>query len=197
MRVKLAAVMAGAGDEWFEGTAGRTEEERAFFDALRVGAARSHWGIAPGHTASMSFLVPLYLTVDIPAMANFPGRRAARQLELTVWPWDSHEGLRLDGVWGNGHTPLDDVWVIEGGKLFVVGVEARPEELAEWAVRWIERQLARRLRFRTWKAGGAVATTEDTGEHVGLRASPWRRMGTPSSECVLPAREAHTFFTRE
>jgi hypothetical protein len=108
---------AGGGDEWFDGTAGRTEEEQAFLEALRVEAARSRWGLTPDDTASCPSMVPLYLSVDIPAMATFPGARAARQLELTLWPRDSHHGLRLDGLWGNADTPLDDVWVIEGGKL--------------------------------------------------------------------------------
>ena len=77
---------AAKGDEWFDGPAGRTEEERAFLDALRAAAAGSSWGITPDDTTSMLFDVPLYLAVDIPAMATFPGTRAARQLELAPGP---------------------------------------------------------------------------------------------------------------
>jgi len=162
----MGAVTAHA-EEWFGGTDGRTEEEQAFLSAVRAAAASSGWGITAGATASMSLDVPLYLSVDVPAMTTFPGTRAARQLEVTLWPEDSHRGLRLDGLWGNSDTPLDDVWVFEGGKLLVVGVQAQVEDLGQWTVSWIEHQLERRLRFRMWRAGGATATTDDTGEYVG------------------------------
>jgi hypothetical protein len=186
--------MSDDGGEWFGGTDGRSEDEGRFLEALRAVAAGVNWEITPDETFAMPLGVPLYLSVDVPAMATFPGTRAARQLELTLWPRDSHQGLRLDGFWGNSDTPLDDVWVLEGGKLLVVGVEAPVEDLAQWAVPWIKRQLERRLRLRLWKAGGASATTEDTGEHVGLKAGPWRRVGAPSSEAALPAGRAHSFF---
>jgi hypothetical protein len=181
---------------WFDGTDGRTDDERAFLDALRHLAASSDWAIVPDDTWSVPLGVPLYLSIDIPAMSSFPGTRAAHQLEVALWPPDSHRGLRLDGFWGNSATPLDDFWPLEGGKLLVVGVEARAEDLAAWTMRWIERQLDRRLRLQRWKTGGAVVTTEDTSEHVGLRGAPWRRhLGAPSAELVVPAAQAHAFFT--
>ncbi len=142
----------------------------------------------------MAFGAPLYLSVDLPAMTTFPGNRAARQLELALWPTDSHQGLRLDGDWGNDSTPLDDVWFIDGGRLQVVGVEASADDLAQWAIRWIERQLARRIRFRQWRVGGAAATMEDTGEAVGLKAGPWGRIGAPIFDTVVPASQPHDLF---
>ena len=181
-------------EEWFYGADGRDAGEQSFLDALRAVAATSSWGISPEETSCMTSGAPLYLSVDLPAMTTFPGNRAARQLELTLWPTDSHQGLRLDGDWGNDDTPLDDVWFIEGGRLQVVGVQARADDLAQWAVRWIERQLARRIRFRQWRMGGGGATMEDTGEAVGLKAGPWARIGTPIFDTVVPAGQSYDLF---
>lgn len=180
--------------QWFDGTDGRTDDERALLDALRGLASSSDWAI--GHdTWPVALGVPLYLSIDIPALSTFRGTRAAHQLEAARWPPDSHRGLRLDGFWGNSATPLDDFWPLEGGKLLVVGVEAMAADLAAWTGRRIEHQLDRRLRLQRWKTGGAVVATEDTSEHVGLRGGPWRRLGVPSAEVVLPAAQAHAFFT--
>lgn len=137
----------------------------------------------------MAYGVPLYLAVDVPAMRTFPGRHAARQWEVAVWPSDSHQGLRLEGNWGDSQRPMDSIVVLERGSLVVAGVDAAPEELAAWTMHWLREQSTRLLRFRIWKTGAATARTEDTNEKIGGYAAPWRRIGSSSAETLVRACE--------
>jgi hypothetical protein len=131
--------------------------------------------------------VPLYLSVDVPALAPLASARVAQNLEVQLWPQDSFRGLRLEGTWGDSQYPFDSVWTVDEGALMVGGVEASPAELARWTVRWLQRQLVRPLRIRAWANGASRVELADSGDALGGAGHLWQRRGAPLTDTVVRA----------
>lgn len=170
---------------WFYGADGRDPAEVRFLGALREAAAPAQWQVSPEQTESAHMGIPLYVSVEVPALKPFRAGRCAPSLEVGLWPADSIYGARLEGCWGDSRYPMDSVTTVESGELEVRGVEVSPEQLAAWTVDWLVRQLARPLLLRRWSPGALSVVLGDTGDEVARRGGFLKRRGTPAEERSL------------
>ncbi len=177
--------MASISDGWFSGADGRNTVEIRYLEALRKAAATASWELSARETESAHIGIPLYVSVEVPALTPFSDGRCAPSLEAELWPADSIYGVRLEGCWGDSRYPMDSVTTVESGELDVRGVEVSPEQLAAWTVDWLVRQLARTLLLRRWPSGALSVVLGDTGDEVARRGGFLKRRGTPVEERSL------------
>lgn len=184
--------MATTPDKWFRGADGRNAAEVRYLDALRNAASTASWKLAGADTDSAHVGIPLYVSVEVPALKPFRDGRCAPSLEAQLWPADSIYGLRLEGCWGDSRYPMDSVTTVESGELDVRGVEVSPEQLAAWTVAWLVRQLARPLLLRRWPSGALSVVLGDTGDEVARSGGFLKRRGMTLEERSLTDQCGHS-----
>ena len=155
------------GPRWFDGDDPRDDAEATFLDQLRRRA--SSWnvpGLSPDNTGTLAVLVPLHVSVAVPGLDPATSVRCPRRgLQVGYWQ-HGHYGHGLEGEWGCEH--LLDSHRNDADGLTVVGLDARPEDFADWAADWLYRQLLRPRERQEWLRGGRVVASRTRLADSGL-----------------------------
>lgn len=172
---------------WFQGSEGRSEDQRRFLAALRHHA--SEWPL-PDFLPEDRTLAHGWAAIAVVELV-VPGLQSAPVDVLEV-VYDDHPGQSLlTGTWGQSKYPLDGPAPHPQEDLYVGGLRADPETYASWASEWLLHQLRRPLVRRDWAQGGlAVASTwqlPDTGRILARTGISIRRRlrRSPSREVRL------------
>jgi hypothetical protein len=160
------------GEAWFAGD-WRSEDERRFLHALRMRAAS--WdieGLKPAASQTLGVMVTLIVVVEDPRLEGLDGLTS---VQVGYRPPEAEVGVRLQGEWG------DDYLLDNGGDdtdLWVQGVAAEPEDFAQMAASWMERQLRRPLERLAWLDGDRVVASRvrlAEGGQTLVREGSWLR----------------------
>lgn len=141
----------------------RTTTEHHIWDVERL---------EPDASQAPSIVETLILVVEHPSLAGLDGLTS---VQVGYRPPDTEVGIRLQGEWGDGHL-LDN-----GGDntdLWVQGVLAEPEDFAQLAATWMERQLRRPLERLEWMDGDRVVASRvrlTNGGQILVRKGAWVR----------------------
>ena len=131
--------------EWFEFPQHRNASDERFLVALRQAVLAMPEFAAVSAASSSAFPTGLPLTVGVEVPQVSADRR-----HLWVCYWVRPNGdQQLQGAWGGDYL-LDDWTGDLQEELTVAGVEAPPEQFAEWTAGWFARQLRRPVYRDDW-----------------------------------------------
>lgn len=175
--------------QWFAGDEPRDAAEVRFLDQLRRRAVS--WdvhGLTPQHTATISGLAPLHVSVAVPGLApETTSRIRLTNLQVGYWQRGPY-GEGLQGEWGDDY--LLDNHRHDTNGLTVIGIQAEPEDFANWTADWFWRQLNRPRERQEWVVAGKVVTSRtrlaDTGLVLFTEGSVLPRMLRRSPDRVVP-----------